>query len=120
MNFHGCEQRDCTLIRTHDKDGNDKAIFVRILLMFKYTVCDHTFEFALILPMDSPIGPRCIMDQDLGLTRLRAQPLVSSEFIPLQSIIRSALLVLDFDNYRDVFLIDLVDTDMFLHAQRLQ
>jgi hypothetical protein len=88
--------------------------------MFKYTVCDRTFEFALILPMDSPIGPRRIVDQDLGLTRLRARPLVSSEFIPLQSIIRGALLVPDFDNYKDFFLVDLVDTDMFLRAQRLQ
>lgn len=87
--------------------------------MFKYTVCDRTFEFALVLPMDSPIGPKRIMDQDLGLTRLRAQALVSSEFIPLQSIIRGALLVPDFGNYRDFFLVDLVDTDMFLRAQRL-
>ncbi|KAG1793018.1 hypothetical protein EV424DRAFT_1548534 [Suillus variegatus] len=118
--FHGCEHRDCALIRTLDKDGNDKNIFVRILFMFKFTVSNHTFELALVLPMDAPTGSRRSMDHDLGLTRLRARPLASSEFISLQSIVHGALLVPDYDNNGDFFLVDLVDTDMFLHAKSLR
>ncbi|KAG1899028.1 uncharacterized protein F5891DRAFT_1190206 [Suillus fuscotomentosus] len=119
-NFHGCERRDCALIRTLDKDGIDKCIFVRLLFMFKFTVSNHTFELALVLPMDAPTGSRGGVDRDLGLTRLRARPLASSEFISLQSIVRGALLVPDHDHDRDFFLVDLVDTDMFLRAKLLR
>lgn len=88
--------------------------------MFKFTVSNHTFELALVLPMDAPTGSRRSMDRDLGLTRLRARPLASSEFISLQSIVRGALLVPDYDNNGDFFLVDLVDTDMFLRAKSLR
>lgn len=88
--------------------------------MFKFTVSNHTFELALVLPMDAPTGSRRSMDRNLGLTRLRARPLASSEFISLQSIVRGALLVPDYDNNGDFFLVDLVDTDMFLRAKSLR
>ncbi|KAG2741161.1 hypothetical protein P692DRAFT_201727134 [Suillus brevipes Sb2] len=118
--FHGCERRDCALIRTLDKDGNDKNIFVRILFMFKFVVGNHTFELALVLPMDAPTGSRRSVDRDLRLTRLRARPPALSEFISLQSIIRGALLVPDPAHNGDFFLVDLVDTDMFLRAKTLR
>ncbi|KAG1891827.1 uncharacterized protein F5891DRAFT_1131475 [Suillus fuscotomentosus] len=118
--FHGCEHRDCAMIWTLDKDGNDKNIFVRILFMFKFTVSNHTFELALVLPMDAPTGSRQSTDHDLGLTRLQARPLASLEFISLQSIICGALLVPDYDSNGDFFLVNLVDTDMFLHAKSLR
>ncbi|KAG1898398.1 uncharacterized protein F5891DRAFT_955435, partial [Suillus fuscotomentosus] len=118
--FHGCEHCYCALIQTLDKDGNDKNIFVQILFMFKFTVSNHTFELALVLSMDAPTGSRQSTDRDLGLTRLWARPLASLEFISLQSIIRSALLVPDYDNNGDFFLVDLVDTDMFLRAKSLR
>ncbi|KAG1769124.1 hypothetical protein EV702DRAFT_1181845 [Suillus placidus] len=115
--FHGHERRDCALIRTQDKDGHDKYIFIKLLFMFKHTVGSHTLDLALVLPMDA--SPRwCLLDRDLRLTRLRARPAASSEFITLHSIIRGALLVPDFDNNGDYFLVDYVDTDMFLRIQR--
>jgi len=67
--------------------------------------------------MDAPTGSRGGVDHDLGLTRLCAQFLASSEFISLQSIICSTLLVPDHDHDHDFFLVDLIDTDMFLHAK---
>lgn len=114
--FHGKERRDCALIRTLDKDGRDKNIFVKILCMFKHTVGNCTLDLALVLPMDALIGPRRRMDRELRLTRLRARPASSSEFITLHSIIRGALLVPDFAHDGDYFLVDTVDTDMFLRT----
>ncbi|KAG1776116.1 hypothetical protein EV702DRAFT_1180116 [Suillus placidus] len=115
--FHGHERHDCALIRTQDKDGHDKYIFIKLLFMFKHTVGSHTLDLALVLPMDA--SPRWrLLDRDLRLTRLRARPAASSEFITLHSIIRGALLVPDFDNNGDYFLVDYVDTDMFLRIQR--
>ncbi|KAG1775238.1 hypothetical protein EV702DRAFT_1180452 [Suillus placidus] len=119
-NFHGRDRRDCALIRTLDKDRIDKNIFVRLLFMFKFTVSNHTFKLALVLPMDAPTGSRRSVDRDLGLTRLRARPLASLEFISLQSVIRGALLVPDDDHDGDFFLVDLIDTDMFLCAKSLR
>ncbi|KAG1851348.1 hypothetical protein DFJ58DRAFT_729007 [Suillus subalutaceus] len=118
--FHRCEHCDCALIRTLDKDGNNKNIFVRILFMFKFTVSNHALELTLVLPMDAPTGSRRSVDRDLGLTRLRARPLASSEFISLQYIICGASLVPDYDRDGDFFLVDLVDMDMFLRTKGLR
>ncbi|KAG2111031.1 hypothetical protein BD769DRAFT_1392138 [Suillus cothurnatus] len=115
--FHGHEHCDCALIRTQDKDGHDKNIFVKLLFVFKYTVGNHTLDLALVLPMDASPRRR-LLDRDLRLTQLHAWPAASSEFITLHSIICGALLVPDFDNHRDYFLIDYADTDMFLHVQQ--
>ncbi|KAG1787539.1 uncharacterized protein HD556DRAFT_1246712 [Suillus plorans] len=93
--FYGHERRHCTLIRTHNKDGNDRNIFVRLLFMFKYVV-----------------------DQDLRFTHLRAQPAALSEFISIHSIIHGALLVPNYDSDTDFFVVDYVDTDMFLRSRR--
>ncbi|KAG2129743.1 hypothetical protein DEU56DRAFT_872433 [Suillus clintonianus] len=119
--FHGKERRDYALIRTQDKDGHDKNIFVQILYMFKHTVGSNTLDLALVLPMDALIGPlaRRRMDRELRLTRLRARPTSSSEFITLHSIIRGALVVPNFTNKGDYFLVDYVDTDMFLRTRHL-
>ncbi|KAG1865546.1 hypothetical protein DFJ58DRAFT_838652 [Suillus subalutaceus] len=117
--FHGRERRDCALVRTQDKDGNNKNIFVCILFMFKQSIGSQTLDLALVQPMDAPTGPQHAIDQDLRLRRLRARPLASTEFITLHSVIRGALLVPDFASTRgDFFLVDYVDSDMFLRSQR--
>ncbi|KAG1744080.1 uncharacterized protein EDB91DRAFT_1236611 [Suillus paluster] len=72
LSFHGHERCDCALIHTNDKDGNDKNIFVRILLMFKLTVGSKVLDLALVLPMDLQMGLRHAIDRDLRLTRLHA------------------------------------------------
>ncbi|KIK46619.1 hypothetical protein CY34DRAFT_21850 [Suillus luteus UH-Slu-Lm8-n1] len=53
------ERRDCALIHTHDKDGNDQNIFVQLLFMFKYVVSKQTLDLALVQPMGSCLGTRC-------------------------------------------------------------
>ncbi|KAG2088845.1 uncharacterized protein F5147DRAFT_587453, partial [Suillus discolor] len=91
--FHGHERHDCALIHTHNKNGNTKNIFAQILFMFKYT--------------------------DLRFTRLHAWPAASSEFLSIHSIICGALLIPDYANpHRDFFLVDVVDSDMFLRSQK--
>ncbi|KAG0692969.1 hypothetical protein DFH29DRAFT_985615 [Suillus ampliporus] len=110
LSFHGHERHDCALICTNDKDDNDKNIFVRILLMFKHTVGSKVLDLALVLTMDARM--------DMRLTRLHARPPASSEFIMLHSIIRGVLVVPDFAIPGDYFLVNYVDTDIFLRSQR--
>ncbi|KAG1852471.1 hypothetical protein DFJ58DRAFT_661193 [Suillus subalutaceus] len=64
------------------------------------------------------MGPQRIIDQHLRLTHFCARPLASSEFIMLHSIIHGVLIVPDFAVPGDHFLVDYVDTDIFLHSQR--
>ncbi|KAG1897469.1 uncharacterized protein F5891DRAFT_1191930 [Suillus fuscotomentosus] len=63
--FHGRERCDYALVRTQDKDGNDKNIFVRILFMFKQSVGCQTLDLALVLPLDSLTGSQHSVDRDL-------------------------------------------------------
>ena len=116
--FHGQERYDCALVRTLDKDQNKKIIVIRLLSIFKYTVAGHTLDLALVQPMDAPTGPLWIVDCDLHLRCFRSRPCTSTEFISLQSIIRGALLVPDFSRHNDFFLVDSIDGDMFICAQR--
>ncbi|KAF9231296.1 hypothetical protein BU15DRAFT_56335, partial [Melanogaster broomeanus] len=119
--FHGHPHYDCALIRTHDQHGDQREKFavVRLHFMFRYTVRGHTSELALVTYMDVPTGARRTLDKDLRFTRLRSRPPASSEFIPLQSIVRGALLVPDFKHDGDFFLVDYVDSDWFLRAKQL-
>ncbi|KAF9231017.1 hypothetical protein BU15DRAFT_68692 [Melanogaster broomeanus] len=117
--FHGRERYDYVLIRSHDRHQNEKLIFARLLFMFRYTVSERTLDLALVLPMDVPSGPRRTVDKDLHFKRLRARASTSSEFIPLQSVVRGALLVPDFKHDGDFFLVNYVDGDMFLRSKKL-
>jgi len=71
--------------------------------MFKYVVGEQTLDLALVQSMDSPLGTRCTVDRDLCFTHLCARPAALSEFISIHSIIRSALLVPDYDSDTDFF-----------------
>ena len=120
LNFHGSQRYDCVLICTHDKDGNTKHIFARLLMMFQYVLNrDHDpLDLALVQPMDAPTGNSHTIDRDLGFTRLQARPTVQSEFISLRSVVRGALLVPDFKHAGDFFLVKYVDGDWFLQAKQ--
>lgn len=103
LSFHGHEQHDCSLVCTQDKDGNNKNIFVYILFMFKQSIDSQTLNFTLVQPMDAPTSPQHAVDWDLWLRCLRTWPVALMEFITLHSVIRGALLVLDFVSMRGDF-----------------
>ena len=108
-NFHGNPRFDCVIVKT-----TERFIFAQLIFLFECTVDAIPYSFALIHPFDSPIGPRRRKDVDLGFYRVREKPRQSSEFISVRSIVRGALLVEDFDRDGDLFVIDLIDSDMFL------
>ncbi|KAF8427202.1 hypothetical protein L210DRAFT_3614939 [Boletus edulis BED1] len=120
--FHGNQRYDCVLISTQDRHGNTTHIFARLLMMFRYVLNGNQdpLDLALVQPMDAPTGNQCVLDHDLGFTRLRARPTARSEFISLRSVVRGALLVPDFRHAGDFFLVDYVDGDWFLRAKQLR
>ncbi|KAF7967708.1 hypothetical protein HWV62_33335 [Athelia sp. TMB] len=114
--FHGHPRYDSVIYPT------DKGlVFAQLILLFNCTVADATHSIALVQPYDEhiPASERPKKDRDLGLLRYRARRRKFSEFISVSSIIRGALLVQDPDVPDERFVVDVVDTDMFLRLQHL-
>ena len=71
----------------------------------------------MVQPFDLYLGPSRRKDRDLGLSRLGKRS--STEFVPLESIVRGALIVPDFDREQYLFM-DLIDADIFIRVKELQ
>ncbi|KAG1898719.1 uncharacterized protein F5891DRAFT_1129341 [Suillus fuscotomentosus] len=110
--FFNAPRFDCVFIQT-----NQKVIFGHLLLLFECPVGDNVFPLALIHPYDAPIGVQLQKDKHLNLLRVRAKLRAQAEFFSTRSIIRGALLV--HDENLDYFVVDTVDTDMFLHVKEM-
>ena len=113
--FHGKPRNDCVLIHTVEK-----SIFARLLYLFVIKVHKVFCPIVLVQPFDAYIGPMRRKDKELGLYRLGMRD--SSEFIPLGSILRGALIVKDFDetNSGEFIVVDVIDGDMFLRVQEMR
>ncbi|KAG1756155.1 hypothetical protein EDD22DRAFT_981579 [Suillus occidentalis] len=106
---------DCVMIKTEHQ-----PFFARLIYMFRCKVGGTELSIALIHPYDVGIGVRRRQDLDLGLWRVRAKPRSSSEFVFVDSIIRGAALASDPEAVNDYFVIDTIDTDIFLRMKALQ
>ena len=92
--------------------------FIRLLFMFTCQISTFgTFKFALVRPYTlARLGRR--LDRDFQLTRVKALPSTSSMFIPLESIICGVVLVPS-DSENEYFVVDHLDSDMFLRMKAL-
>jgi len=111
--FFGQERRDCVLIKS--EHGH---FFARLLHLFKVTVGTQTHALAYVKRYSRPSGPLRRKDKDLGLYRLQSRA-NRFEIVPLESVVRGALLVPDSDNPEECFVVDTVDGDMFLRMKTL-
>jgi hypothetical protein len=108
--FHKHPRFDGALVLTGT--GN---IFVRLLYVFEVPLDGKTYPFALVQPLDVPVGRISAKDKALKLFRARARR--NSEFIPLRSVIRGAVLVPDSKREGDYLVMDVADWDMFLRLK---
>ncbi|KAJ7243981.1 hypothetical protein C8J57DRAFT_1452331 [Mycena rebaudengoi] len=105
--FHGHPRYDAVIIKTVSG-----TMFARLIFVFGFKVKDKIYRFALIQPLDGGTGPLSPKDKALGFYR-------DSEFIPVESIIRGALLALDSNKNGEFLVVDVVDSDMFLRLQSM-
>ncbi|KAJ7814185.1 hypothetical protein B0H13DRAFT_2140479 [Mycena leptocephala] len=112
--FHNCPRFDGALVKTVAGD-----IFVQLIYVFAISVNNEKQCFALVQPLDALRGALSAKDKALGFYRVRAKPRQASEFIPVRSIIRGALLASDFSQPGDFLVIDLVDVDMWLRLKQM-
>ncbi|KAJ6520588.1 hypothetical protein DFH09DRAFT_1193954 [Mycena vulgaris] len=114
--FHGHPRFDGALVKTTTRN-----IFVRLIYVFKITLGEKskekTYPFALVQPLDAPIGRVTAKDKALKLIRVRAKARVESEFISVHSIIRGVVLAPAFDREGDYMVMDVADGDMFLRLK---
>ncbi|KAJ6475715.1 hypothetical protein C8R47DRAFT_1178958 [Mycena vitilis] len=113
-NFHGRPRFDGALVLTPKGE-----IFVRLIYMFEVSLDGKTYPFALVQPFDAPVGRISAKDKALKLFRVRAKRRQESEFIPVRSIIRGAVLVPDPQHAGDCLVMDNVGGDMFLRLKDL-
>jgi len=113
--FFGSPRYDCVIIKTEHQ-----PLFARLIYMFCCKVGGTELSLALIHPYDVGIGVCHRQDLDLGLWQVQAKPQSSSEFIFVESIICGIALASDPEAVNDYFIMDTIDTDMFLRIKALQ
>ncbi|KAF9500138.1 hypothetical protein BDN71DRAFT_1577754 [Pleurotus eryngii] len=113
--FHGCLRYDHVIVKTEEPLGVFTPFLIsKIVFMFWCTIQDKDYHLALIDPLDALIGPRHVIDAELGLIRLRTKTHQTSEFIFIESIVCGAVVTEAFDTPGDYLLVDTLDDDMFL------
>ena len=116
--FHGAPRYDGVQYKTTDSSVG----FGRLVLIFTCIVGKWEMPIALIQPYDVISSEKWKeKDEDLGFFRLRGKPRDKSEFIPLDSIIRGALLVEDYEEPGDYLVVDVIgEGEMFLRINKLR
>ncbi|KAJ6451798.1 hypothetical protein C8R45DRAFT_1057103 [Mycena sanguinolenta] len=110
--FHGRPRFDAVLVLTETG-----PIFAQLIYIFEVSANEKVYPFALVQPFDSPVGAISAKDKALKLFRVRAKPRHASEFIPVRSIIRGAVVVPDSKKSGDFFVMDVLEGDMFLRLR---
>ncbi len=112
--FHGRERHDFVILKT-----TEGFIFAQLVFIFTTSVAERKFPICLARPLDVPRGQPRVNDRKLRLHRLRAKQ--STEFFFVQSIVRGAPLIQDFDKLDDYFVMDVVDHtgDLFIRCNEI-
>lgn len=117
-NFHSRERYDCALI-----SSGGGFVICRLLGVFEVRHEGDQTELALVLPFDEQVvgltAHERKRDSDLRFTRVRSRKLEDSALIPVESIVRGALVVPDNSSTsgRDYIVMDVVDADFWLRMR---
>lgn len=95
-------------------------IFVQLVFIFVCRVDGHDYRLALVQPLEKKSRPAVRADdKSLSISRWHIRARNRCEVIPLDCIVRGALLVADTKYAGDYFVIDTLDEDMFLRVKRI-
>ncbi|KAK0443658.1 uncharacterized protein EV420DRAFT_1277887, partial [Desarmillaria tabescens] len=116
--FYNHPRYDGVIVNT-----TDGLYVAELIQLFECEFNEQKYPLALVHPYDAPVTDGHLRwkhqrDKDLGFYRVRACPRIHSAFVSIYSIVHDALLVKDADsdlnNGQDYFIVDIIDTDMFL------
>ncbi len=121
--FYNHPQYDGVIINT--TDGLYVAQWIQL---FECEFDGQRYPLALVHAYAAPVTDGHLRwkhqrDKDLRLYQVRAHPRIHSAFVSIYSIIHGALLVADADsdlsNGQDYFIVDIIDTDMYLRFKEI-
>lgn len=113
--FHGRPRYD--FIIAHLPQGR---VFAQLVFVFVCRVNEQNYRLALIQPLDkmSRASTKTV-DKGLSIYRWHIRARNRCEVIPLDHIVRGAVLVKDTKFSGDYFVIDTLDDDMYLRVKNL-
>jgi hypothetical protein len=112
-NFYCGDRHNFVILKT-----TQGFIFAQLLFLFTASVAEQEFTICLARPLDGPTVQQP-KDRELRLRRVRAKP--SMEFFFVQSIVRGAPLIQDFDRPGEYFVMDVADHtgDLFIRCDEI-
>ena len=96
------------------------CIFAQLAFVFVCRVNEHDYHLAIIQPLEKVTRPSTKdVDKKLSIYRWKIRARDRCEVIPLDCIVRGAVLVGDTKFRGDYFIIDTLDDDMFLRVKKI-
>ena len=97
-----------------------EAIFAQLVFVFTCRVNGREYRLALIQPLEKKSRPSTRnVDKNLSISRWHIRARSRCEVVPLDCIVRGAVLVADTKFAGDYFVIDTLDEDMFLRVKTM-
>lgn len=92
--------------------------FAQLVFIFTCQVNEKNYQLALVQPLKKYLRPATkVQDKALSIHRWKAQSRDKCQVIPLDCVIRGAVLVKDPAYAADYFVIDMLDGDMYLRVK---
>ena len=111
--FHGQIRNDTVIVQKENG-----VFFARLIFIFTCTINGQTYPLALVQPYKVSTRIRMI-DRDLGLYRVQQRLNNLWKFIPARSIVKGAYLVDDDTRRGEAFVLDIIDSVMYLRYQTI-
>ena len=109
--FHGHLRHDGIIFQ-----NKDSYFFAKLHFVFTCSIQNQTYSLALVQSYKTPASPRS-SDTELGLFRIKLKTPLSWDIISTNSIVRGAFIVDNPDDCREAFVLDTIDSDMYLRLK---
>jgi len=111
--FHGNPRYDFVIV-----DLPRGRVFAQLACIFICRIANHDYRLALIQTLEKSTRQSTkAVDRELSILRWHIRARSRCEVVPLDSIVRGAVLLEDTKNKGDYFVIDTLDGDMFLRLK---
>ena len=101
-------------------NSRDNPVFARLVFVFVCRVNKHDYHLALIQPLEKQTRQSTrSVDKYLSIYRWHIRARSRCEVIPLERIVRGAVLVPDVKHKGDHLVIDTLDADMFMRVKEM-
>ena len=114
-NFHGQSRYNAVIFRTEEG-----VIFAKLVYVLACNLAGRRYGITYVQALNALIGiHRQQKDINLSLYRLCVKQISQCKFIPIEAIVCGALVIKNPNKWGKYFVVDIIDTDMFLWVREL-